>query len=72
MTTAADAVRVTHAASGNGSDGLGPELTEIWTLAVSGTGAFDVDLAARALELAQSSVDAATSPSSPRSPTGPE
>jgi hypothetical protein len=72
VTTAADAVRVTHAASGNGSDGLGPELTEIWTLAVSGTGAFDVDLAARALELAQSSVDAATSPSSPRSPTVPE
>jgi hypothetical protein len=73
VTTAADAVRVVHAGSGDGrGNGLGPELTDIWQGAVSGTGPFDVDLAARALELAQASVDAATSSTPPRLPAAPE
>ncbi len=58
VTTAADAVRVARASALNG-DGLGPELDEIWKQAVQGTGPLDVGVAARALELAQSSVDAA-------------
>jgi MFS family permease len=58
VTTAADAVRVALASSANG-DGLGSELDAIWNEAVNGTGPLDGDLAARALELAQSSVEAA-------------
>ena len=58
MTTAADAVRVARASNPSGN-GLDAELDAIWMEAVKGTGPLDGDLAARALELAQSSVDAA-------------
>jgi hypothetical protein len=57
VTTAADAVRVARASTPNGAS-LGPELDGIWLQAVQGTGPLDDGLAARALELAQSSVDA--------------
>ncbi len=58
VTTAVDAVRVARAVSPT-SNGLSPELDEIWKQAVRGTGPLEGDLAARALELAQSSVAAA-------------
>ena len=58
VTTAVDAVRVACASTPNGAS-LGPELDDIWLQAVRGTGPLDDGLAARALELAQSSVDAA-------------
>ena len=58
VTTAADAVRVARASSPSGN-GLDAELDAIWKEAVKGTGPLDGDLAARALELAQSSVDSA-------------
>jgi predicted MFS family arabinose efflux permease len=60
VTTAADAVRVACATTRNGAS-LGPELDEIWLQAVQGTGPLGDGLAARAIELAQSSVDAAES-----------
>ncbi len=56
VTTAADAVRVARGASAN-ANGLGSELDEIWKQAVRGTGPLDDGLAARALQLAQSSIE---------------
>ena len=56
VTTAADAVRVARASNPNGNV-LDAELDAIWKEAVRGTGPLEDGLAARALELAQSSVD---------------